>query len=721
MKTTLGSLSVDKQFTGGYRRLLRNLGLMILFVVVLAASTVVYFDERVVEDLSAKLIASTTATVSRQIDAFFESAETNLLIAIEQLQRVEGKDDELLEQLFLRLSPFLNQYRNANGIQISKVGTGKEYMMLIPTPEETRFLVRRHDPEQWGAGRARFEHWQDGEMLEAWFRNSQYDVTTRPWYQAAIEADENVIVSTEPYIFYALKKPGLSLSVRWHKHDSQGHYITAFHFVLTFLSHITEAMRPTENGMVFVFTRDKRLVGLPANTRFEDQHAVDAALLDSIDDVNLPIVQAAVAEWEQNGRTRETFAFSFNGQTWWAGFETEAEGLAHDRLWSGTLVPESDFIGALSWQRNSALAAIFGLGLLLALVVTINYVRAMRRDLREAVYRIGQKLGPFELLYKIGEGGNGAVYSARHALLRRPTAVKVMRAEFAVNEFAKRRFEHEVRITSSLTHPNTIAIYDFGRMADGTLYYAMEYLNGLTLEDLVRIAGPLDVARVIHVLHQVCGSLAEAHGKNLIHRDIKPSNIILCETGGLYDVAKVLDFGLVKDTRQTAPDLTQVNALVGTPLYMAPELIADAAGFSPSSDLYALGAVGYYLLTGRNVFEGTSAVEICAMHLHDEPVPPSQRSGRKIPADIETLIMSCLAKQVEQRPQSAEAMSEVLARCEAFGAWDVEQARRWWSENRNLLPMEKHNESHTPLSDTHLLVDVDERLGYQRASGGPKD
>lgn len=711
MNTTLGSLSLDKQLTGQSRRLLRNLGLLILFVVVLATSTVVYFDERLVGNLSAKLIASTTTTVSRQIDSFFDSAENNLRIAIEQLQTTEEKDDDVMNQLFARLSPFLDQYRNANGIQIAEVGTGKEYMMLLSSPEETHFLVRRHDPDKWQGGRARFERWKDGEMLEGWFRNSAYDPTTRPWYQAAIAADENVVVATEPYIFHALQKPGLSMSARWHKQDSGRHYITAFHIVLTFITHMTQAMRPTENGMVFVFTRDKRLVGLPANAQFQDEHAVNAALLDAIDDVDLPVVQAAVAEWQQKGRTREAFPFDVNGRAWWAGFEAEAEGLAHERLWTGILVPESDFKGALSWQRNSALVAIFGLGLLLAVVLTVNSVRSMRRDLREEAYRIGQKLGPFELVYKIGGGGNGAVYRARHALLRRPTAVKVMRPEFASSESANRRFEHEVLITSSLTHPNTIAVYDFGQTADGTLYYAMEYLNGVTLEDLVRISGPLLAARAIHILYQACGSLAEAHGRSLIHRDIKPSNIILCERGGVYDVTKVLDFGLVKDIEETAPGLTQANTLVGTPLYMAPELIANTSAFSPSSDLYALGAVGYYLLTGCNVFEGTSAVEICAMHLHDQPVPPSQRLGRKIPSDLEALIMACLAKNPEQRPLGAEAMSETLARCEAFGAWDMAQARQWWSDNRNVLPMETHKESHTPLSDTHLLMDMD--VGYQ--------
>ena len=205
-----------------------------------------------------------------------------------------------------------------------------------------------------------------------------------------------------------------------------------------------------------------------------------------------------------------------------------------------------------------------------------------------------------------------------------------MLPQFASSESAKQRFKNEVQITSSLTHPNTVAVFDFGQTPEGTLYYAMEHLNGVTLEDLVRISGPQPPARVLCILHQICGSLREAHGQGLIHRDIKPSNIMLCERGGLYDVVKVLDFGLVKEIQQEKPELTQPNTIVGTPFYLAPELITDASAFSPLSDLYALGGVAYYLLTGHNVFEGTSAVEICAMHLHDEPVPPSQRTTRKI-------------------------------------------------------------------------------------------
>ena len=546
-------------------------------------------------------------------------------------------------------------------------------------------------------------------MLESWIRQDDFDPRTRPWYKAALQADENEIVTSEPYLFYTVKKPGITLSTRWRNRDRGRQYVTAIDIMLSNISRFTQAMRPTENGMVFVFTQDLRFVGLPADERFSDENAINAALLKSISEVNLPVLQASAAEWEQRGRTRLSFPFKVNGQGWWAGFEWNEDDPEHMRFWTGILVPESDFLGALSLQRNFTLAIIVGIGLLSALILTLTAVRKIRQDLKEAVSYIGRKLGPFELLYKIGGGGNGTVYRAKHALLKRPTAVKVMLPQFASSESAKRRFINEAQITSSLRHPNTVAIFDFGQTPEGTLYYAMEHLNGITLEDLVRISGPQPATRAVYILEQICGSLREAHGQGLVHRDIKPTNIMLCEHGGLYDWVKVLDFGLVKDIQQAAPELTQGNALMGTPFYMAPELITDVSVFSPSSDLYALGGVAYYMLTGRNVFEGASAAEICAMHLHNQPVPPSQCTTREIPSDLEAIVMACLAKLPRERPQGAGAMSEMLARCKDFGAWTQEQSQKWWSENRSTLPMEAHENTHSPLSDTHFLVDTEGR------------
>ena len=709
MKATLGTLSFGTSLTGQYHRLLRNLGLLMLAMVVLGTSTVVYFDERLVAKLSDKLIASTADTMKVELISFFRTAESNLLTAIEQLQLTDEQDEELMEKLFYHLSPFLSQYENASGIIIAEVGTGRENVMLKPDPKKADFLVRLRDPEAWGENKLRFERWEEGEVRKGWFEEMEYDPTTRPWYQNAIKAEESKIVGTEPYMFFTLKKPGITVSARWRKRDSGKTYITAFDIVLSNISRFTQSLRPTEHGKVFVITQDKRLVGLPANERFHDAQDVDAVLLEPIDKVDLPVVQAAVTAWEKKGRTRESFSFKAGGENWRARFIVDENIPEDERLWGGVIVPESDFLGTHSWQRNVALAAIAGLGLLLATVLIVNVARRIRRDIGEAVSDIGQKLGPFELVYKIGDVENGTVYRARHELLKRPTVVKVMRPEFARSESAKERFIHEVQNTSSLTHPNTLAVYDFGQTPDGALYYAREYLNGVSLQDLVQITGPQPPSRVLHILHQITGSLSEAHGMDLIHRDVKPANIMLCVRGGEHDVVKVLEYGLVKDTRQAAQS-GQTDKTEYSPLYMAPEIITGASDFSPSTDLYALGCLGYFLLTGCNVFEANSSAENHAMHLHDEPIMPSKRLGQAIPGDLEALLMACLAKKPEDRPASAQAMSEALARCESFGTWKAQMAKQWWSENRSILPTEELGEDRSPLPDTQLKVDLEARM-----------
>jgi hypothetical protein len=297
----------------------------------------------------------------------------------------------------------------------------------------------------------------------------------------------------------------------------------------------------------------------------------------------------------------------------------------------------------------------------------------LRQQVREA-----WQLGQYTLLEKIGEGGMGAVYRASHAMLRRPTAIKLLPPEKAGPEHLQ-RFEREVQLTSRLNHPNTVAIFDYGRTSDGVFYYAMEYLDGVTLEDLVRADGPQPPERVVHVLRQVAGSLAEAHGVGLIHRDIKPANVILVpERAGAPDVAKVVDFGLVKDLDQAA-DLASAGQMEGTPLYLSPEAIASPGQVDARSDLYSLGCVGYYVLTGRRVFEGRNLVELCGHHLHSQPVPPGERLGQPVPRSLSTLLMTCLEKEPARRPSSARAFLAALDACADVPPWTEDRARTWWS------------------------------------------
>ncbi len=712
MTTRRANISLDKKLTGQYLRLFRNLGLLILVIVALATAAVVYFDKRQVEDLSRQLISSTAATVVAQLTSFFKTEDNNLRTAVEQLQMIRNHDDLLRKDLFFRLSPFLNRHQNASGILITQLNADNDYYGILKTdPAASEFLVRIHLAGEWGRGKAHLERWKKGQMLESWFRKDDFNISARPWFEKALGADEHVIVATDPYLFYTTNQHGITLSTRWRKHDPERQFILAIDILLSDITRMTQAMRPTANGVVFVLTHDFRIVGLPADERFKNEDSVETTLLKPVQDLDLPVLKTGVSEWERHGRTRQAFPFEAQGRNWWAGFAWVEDHPEHAGFWTGILVPESDFLGALSLQRNFSLAVVAGVGLVLGLILIVSAVRKIRYEVREAVSHIGQKLGPFELLYKIGDGGNGTVYRANHALLKRPTAVKVMLPQFASSESAKQRFISEVQLTSRLTHPNTVAIFDFGQTPEGTLYYAMEHLNGVTLEDLVRISGPQPAARVLHILHQVCGSLREAHDQGLIHRDIKPANMMLCERGGLYDVVKVLDFGLVKDMHQDQPQADRDNAVVGTPFYLAPELISDPSMFNALSDLYALGGVAYFLLSGRNVFEGSSAMEICDMHLHDEPPPLSRRTSRDIPPDLEAVVMACLAKKPASRPQSAGAMSEMLTQCKDAGTWTRQQAQKWWAENRSTLPVEEHEDTHSPLSDTQMLIDPGGRSG----------
>jgi len=297
-----------------------------------------------------------------------------------------------------------------------------------------------------------------------------------------------------------------------------------------------------------------------------------------------------------------------------------------------------------------------------------------------------RRLGQYTLEGKLGEGGMGVVYRASHAMLRRPTAIKILRPEIAAED-ALRRFEREVLLTASLSHPSTVAIFDYGRTPQGLFYYAMEYLDGLNLEQLVRADGRQSPARVAHILRQVCGALAEAHGVGLIHRDVKPANIILSERGGMPDVAKVVDFGLVKSFEPAGSnaglDVTSANLLVGTPLYMPPEAIGGAGALDGRSDLYALGAVGYFLLTGTPVFRANSVVELFAHHLHTLPEPPSVRNGDRIPEDLERIILRCLAKRPAERFDSARALQHALDKCAENSRWDSDVALQWWASFRS--------------------------------------
>ncbi len=312
---------------------------------------------------------------------------------------------------------------------------------------------------------------------------------------------------------------------------------------------------------------------------------------------------------------------------------------------------------------------------------TSRVVYGLQRQVEQAL-----RLGQYTLGEKLGEGGMGAVYLAQHAMLRRPTAVKLLPPDRA-GTASLARFEREVQLTSLLTHPNTIAVYDYGRTTSGVFYYAMEYVDGLSLEDLVDADGPQPPERVIHILRQVAGALGEAHHVGLIHRDVKPANILLCERGGIFDVVKVVDFGLVKQLEAPADaTVTRADTITGTPAYLAPEMIVSPDSLDGRADLYGLGGVGYFLLTGGPVFAGKTIMEVCAHHLHTPPERPSIRRGEDLPDELERTILACLAKEPSDRPASASALEARLAELTAGHPWPAASAEEWWKSWRACHP-----------------------------------
>jgi serine/threonine-protein kinase len=313
------------------------------------------------------------------------------------------------------------------------------------------------------------------------------------------------------------------------------------------------------------------------------------------------------------------------------------------------------------WLGLAAATAVFG----------SHKIAQLRRAAAEA-----RRLGPYRLVRKLGAGGMGEVYLPEHRLLKRPCAVKLVRPDRATDPRLLHRFEREVQATAGLTHPNAVQVFDYGHTPDGTFYYAMEYLPGLNLQELVLRNGPLPAGRAVYLLRQVCGALREAHAAGLIHRDIKPGNVIVCDRGGTPDVAKLLDFGLARDVSGGGVELTRDGVIPGTPAYMAPEQ-ASGASVDGRADIYGIGGLAYFLLTGRPPFAGSSAMKVLAAHLYEPPAPPSRRRP-DVPADLDAVVLRCLAKAPADRFPDVASLEAALGACESAGQWSLAEAAAWW-------------------------------------------
>ncbi len=346
--------------------------------------------------------------------------------------------------------------------------------------------------------------------------------------------------------------------------------------------------------------------------------------------------------------------------------------------------------------------------LLAAVLFVFSYANSVSKRRLVKMESQLRQLGQYSLEEKIGEGSMGVVYRAKHALMRRDTAVKLLMPELA-NAVSVQRFEKEVHLTCQLAHPNTIQIYDYGHTPEGVFYYAMELLNGMNLRQLVEEFGPLPEGRAINILSQICNSLAEAHARKLVHRDIKPSNVFISDRGGVPDYVKVLDFGLVREYTSAA-EPKEDHEMVGTPWFMSPESIQNPAASDPRSDLYSVGGLAYYLLTGHNVFEHGSVDEVYQQQLTATPAPPSSLTQNPISAELEVIILRCLEKNPDDRPQSALALVGLLMKCPCAQEFTPEMRATWWADfhDRQTDAVPETGEDTTTLPD--VKIDFDSRL-----------
>lgn len=317
-------------------------------------------------------------------------------------------------------------------------------------------------------------------------------------------------------------------------------------------------------------------------------------------------------------------------------------------------------------------------------VIPGKILHSVGRRLREA-----QEMGSYQLIELLGHGGMGEVWRARHRLLARNAAIKLVRPEVlgagnaANGRLMLRRFEREAQATAALSSPHTIRVFDYGMTDEGTFYYVMELLSGRDLESLIKEFGPLPANRTLMLLRQACHSLADAHARGMVHRDVKPANLYVCRMGLEYDFVKVLDFGLVKfnDRASGKTMMTVEHTTTGTPAYMAPEVILGEASIDPRADVYALGCVAYYMLTGELVFEADTAMKMMLQHVNTEPIPPSQRTELPVPRELDELVLACLQKSPNKRPQNAEELFHMANRCTTREAWGQEAAKTWWERH----------------------------------------
>ena len=530
-----------------------------------------------------------------------------------------------------------------------------------------------------------------------------YDVRTRPFYDLAIERGRRTW--TEPYVFFDSGVPGVTRAEPLLGSDGALLGVLSADFNLNDLSDFVDGLDTVPSGRVFVYTAAGEVLAHPGVRRIFGQDARGAGELLRVADLDDPVLAGFFAHQpELSPDATEALPFVFE--------EGDGPYLAAvapcvvdaDMIWYvGALAPESAFmaparehlVGAV---RISAVALV--LALAVASLFAVNLVRSRRevsqaRAAARAARKEVRELGSYRLLRRIGEGGMGEVWLAEHRLLARPAAIKLVHGKAIADESRDKvaeilaGFEKEARVTANLASPHTVRLFDYGVSRDGVFFYVMELLDGVDLQALVDHWGPQPLGRVVRVLDQVCSSLAEAHDAGLVHLDIKPANVFLCRQGDEADVGKVLDFGLVKVHVEGREDGQLDDLVAGTPAYMSPERGLGRTDVDARADLYSVGCLAFWLLTGRTVFDTDQPTVMLRHHVNTPPQRPSEVSARPVPLEMDHLVLQCLAKDPAVRPQDAREMRQLLAEVPIpeDQEWGDREIRAWWAEHGELVQL----------------------------------
>lgn len=583
----------DKLFSRGDTTLRRGLmGNVVTLVVVLAGglgSLLLFGSYRALEDVSERAIDQAVERTESDLETFFYPVEekTRTIQGWGQGGELELGEQEV-EALNRRFRPMIEENDHISAMSLAEMD-GREYLAW----EDGDDWVSRYTDGDDETEMATWTRWdEEGRKIEQWEEERDEDARLRPWYVGSMAREIGEVHWSEPFDFAMSDEPGITASLRYEAHGDGSVQVVALGVPLAALSEYTRAMAPTENGFNAVMTSDGELMGLPTTSRYADNgRAVQQDLLSTWEELGFDELGEAWEVWRDEGRPDEKIQGRSDEGRFWAGFRRfELDG---DQLLVSTVVPRRDLMGAIDRQRN----ATIGLSLLAVVIAVLlsMYTSKKYRKRMKKVYDNAQELGQYRMGEKLGVGGMGEVYRAEHNMLKRPTALKLLKPDLYNRESIK-RFEREVQLSCRLTHPNTVTIFDYGKTDEGLFYYAMELLEGVTLSELSDYAGPLSAGRVVYLMSQVCGALAEAHEIGLIHRDIKPSNIMVGNGAGLADRITVLDFGLVKDIK--TPDDTQLTNqeyLHGSPGFMAPEVILGGGRRQSAGRYLRHGSRGIYV------------------------------------------------------------------------------------------------------------------------------